>query len=121
MFSKIQAEDSNLPRSLYLAAKDYHSGFSFKTIGLSFEQWGLDKLVRQLLGPKPGSTRNLFNVMGRRRFAREASAEDRKEIEDAVSIYYFFFQCSAITSHPFTELVLEVLRTNRLSAVVEIG
>lgn len=91
MFSMILAEDSNLPRSLYLAAKDYHSGYSFRRFGLSFEQWGLDKLVHQLLGPKPRSTRNLFNVMGRRRFAREASAEDRKETEDAVSIYYFFF------------------------------
>lgn len=88
MVSIIRAEDSNLARSVYIAAKDYNSGFSFQNFGFSFEQWGLDKLIHQLLAPKPGSTKNLFNVMGRRRFTREASAKDRKETEDAVSKFY---------------------------------
>ncbi|EEC17914.1 hemelipoglycoprotein precursor, putative [Ixodes scapularis] len=86
IFSMIQADDSYLPRSLYLKAKDYYAGYSYDTIAMSFEGWGLNKLIDGVAGPRPGSTKNLWNFGGRRRFTREASAKDRKEIEDALPI-----------------------------------
>ncbi|CAN8004223.1 unnamed protein product, partial [Ixodes hexagonus] len=86
VLSVIRANDSYLPRNIHVEAKDYYAGYSYDTLALSFEGWGLDKLFNNLVGPQPGSTRNLWNFSGRRRFTREASAKDRKEIEDALPI-----------------------------------
>lgn len=84
IFSMIRADDSYLPRSFYFKAKDYYAGYSYDTVAMSFEGWGMNKLLDGVAGPRPGSAKNLWNFDGRRRFTREASAKDRKEIEDAV-------------------------------------
>lgn len=82
----IKSHDSYLPRNLYITMKDYVAGHSTDTVAFSFESWGLDKVFNRLVGPQPGSTKNLWNFMGRRRFPRDTSAKERKEIEDAVSL-----------------------------------
>lgn len=84
--SVIRADDSYLPRSVYAKAMDYFAGYSYDTVALSFEGWGLNKLFDAMLGPRPGSTNNIWNFFGRRRFTREASVKDRKEIEDALPV-----------------------------------
>lgn len=86
IFSMIRADDSYLPRSFYFKAKDYYAGYSYDTVAMSFEGWGMNKLLDGVAGPRPGSAKNLWNFDGRRRFTREASAKDRKEIEDALPI-----------------------------------
>ncbi|KAL3194887.1 hypothetical protein MRX96_045799 [Rhipicephalus microplus] len=83
----IRSHDSYLPRNLYIVMKDYVAGHSTETVAFSFESWGLDKLLNRLVGPQPGSSKNLWNFMGRRRFPRDASAKERKEIEDALHIH----------------------------------
>uniref|UniRef100_A0A6B0VFW3 Putative vitellogenin n=1 Tax=Ixodes ricinus TaxID=34613 RepID=A0A6B0VFW3_IXORI len=86
IFAQVRADDSYLPREVYFSAKDYFHGHSFESVSLKFESWGLDKLLNQVVGPQPGSTKNLWNVFGRRRFTRDASAKDIKEVEDALPI-----------------------------------
>lgn len=86
MMSMIRSRDSFLPRKCHISMKDYVAGKSYDTIGLSFESWGLDKLFNKLLGPQPGSTKSIWNVLGRRRFPRDASAEELKHLEDALPI-----------------------------------
>ncbi|CAN8004229.1 unnamed protein product, partial [Ixodes hexagonus] len=85
-FAQIRADDSYLPRQVYLGAKDYFDGRSFDTVSLWFESWGMDKLLDSVLGPQPGSSKNLWNVFGRRRFTRDASAKEFKEVEDALPV-----------------------------------
>ncbi|KAH9366387.1 hypothetical protein HPB48_018148 [Haemaphysalis longicornis] len=82
----IRSHDSFLPRNCYLHMKDYIAGRSHDTLALSFESWGLDRLINGLVGPQPGSTKSLWDILGRRRFPRDASAKERKEIEDALPI-----------------------------------
>ncbi|CAN8004225.1 unnamed protein product, partial [Ixodes hexagonus] len=85
-FAQIRADDSYLPRNLYIGANDYVHSDSFDTVSLSFESWGLDMLLNRMVGPEPGSNRNLWNVFGRRRFTRDTSAKELKEVEDALPI-----------------------------------
>lgn len=87
VFAQVRADDSYLPREVYFSAKDYFHGRSFESVSLKFESWGLDKLLNQVVGPQPGSTKNLWNVFGRRRFTRDASAKDLKEVEAAVRLF----------------------------------
>ncbi|XP_075527955.1 vitellogenin-6-like [Dermacentor variabilis] len=82
----IRSPDSYLPRNAFLILRDCKSGYNFETLTLEFESWGMDKLFNHLLGPQPGSTKNLWNFMGRRRVPRDASAKERKEIEDSLRI-----------------------------------
>nr|WEY02608.1 vitellin-c [Haemaphysalis flava] len=86
MTKMIRARDSFLPRNCHISMKDYVAGKSYDTIALSFESWGLDRLFNGLVGPQPGSTKSLWNVFGRRRFPRDASAEARQEIENSLPI-----------------------------------
>ncbi|KAH7935304.1 hypothetical protein HPB52_005729 [Rhipicephalus sanguineus] len=79
-------DTSYLPRNCYIMLKDYRAGHSYDTLTLEFENWGLDKLISSMLGPRPGSSKNLWNFMGRRRIPRDASAKERKEIEDSLHI-----------------------------------
>ncbi|EEC17915.1 hemelipoglycoprotein precursor, putative, partial [Ixodes scapularis] len=85
-FGQIRADDSYLPREVYLGFKHYYSGASYETASLWFESWGMDKLLNHAIGPRPGSTANMWNVFGRRRFPRDASAKELKEIEDALPV-----------------------------------
>lgn len=82
----IRSRDSYLPRNLHVSMKDYMAGHTHDTVAFSFESWGMDKLLNQLLGPQPGSTKNIWNFMGRRRFPRDASADERQHIDDALPI-----------------------------------
>ncbi|XP_050042241.1 vitellogenin-6-like [Dermacentor andersoni] len=82
----IRSHDSYLPRNMYIMLRDYKAGHNFDTLTLQFESWGMDKTFNHLLGPQPGSTKNLWNFMGRRRIPRDASAKERKEIEDSLHI-----------------------------------
>ncbi|KAH7971372.1 hypothetical protein HPB49_022947 [Dermacentor silvarum] len=82
----IRSRDSYLPRNLHVSMKDYMAGHTHDTAAISFESWGMDKLLNQLLGPQPTSTKNIWNFMGRRRFPREASADERQHIDDALPI-----------------------------------
>ncbi|KAH6941089.1 hypothetical protein HPB50_013287 [Hyalomma asiaticum] len=84
IMSVIRSEDSFLPHSIYASTQAYAAGNVYELFALSFEQWGLDRLVNALLGPHPGSTRNLWNVLGRRRFTRSDSETSRKHVEQAV-------------------------------------
>ncbi|EEC13576.1 hypothetical protein IscW_ISCW021706, partial [Ixodes scapularis] len=86
LLSVIRSEDSLLPNSVYLDAKHYIAGYAYDTFALSYEGWGVDKLLNALVGPQPGSTRNLWNVLSRRRFTRDTSTQERKNIEDALPI-----------------------------------
>ncbi|KAG0413554.1 hypothetical protein HPB47_009287 [Ixodes persulcatus] len=45
IFSMIRADDSYLPRSFYFKAKDYYAGYSYDTVAMSFEGWGMNKLL----------------------------------------------------------------------------
>lgn len=81
--SVLRSEDSFLPHMIYASSQLYGAGNVYELFALSFEQWGLDRLVNALVGPLPGSTRNLWNVLGRRRFTRNASETNRKHIEQA--------------------------------------
>ncbi|CAN8010286.1 unnamed protein product [Ixodes pacificus] len=85
-FGQIRADDSYLPREVYLGFKHYYSGASYETASMWFESWGMDKLLNRVFGPHPGSTTNMWNVFGRRRFTRDASAKELKEIEDALPV-----------------------------------
>ncbi|KAG0413553.1 hypothetical protein HPB47_009286, partial [Ixodes persulcatus] len=85
-FGQIRADDSYLPREVYLGFKHYYSGASYETASLWFESWGMDKLLNRVVGPHSGSTTNMWNVFGRRRFPRDASAKELKEIEDALPV-----------------------------------
>ncbi|XP_037527417.1 vitellogenin-6 [Rhipicephalus sanguineus] len=118
----IRSHDSYLPRNLYITMKDYVAGHSTDTVAFSFESWGLDKLFNRLVGPQPGSTKNLWNFMGRRRFPRDASAKERKEIEDALHIHereydpvYARLSLSvfgkAVDSWDFDESIFEAVKT----------
>ncbi|XP_065290062.1 vitellogenin-6-like [Dermacentor albipictus] len=82
----IRSHDSYLPRNMYIKLMDYMAGHSYDTLTLAFESWGMDKYLNHLLGPQPGSTKNLWNFMGRRRIPRDASFKERKEIEDSLHI-----------------------------------
>ncbi|KAH7971480.1 hypothetical protein HPB49_024503 [Dermacentor silvarum] len=82
----LRSHDSYLPRNMYIMLRDYKAGHNFDTLTLEFESWGLDKFLNHLLGPQPGSTKNLWNFMGRRRIPRDASAKERKEIDEALHI-----------------------------------
>ncbi|KAL3194893.1 hypothetical protein MRX96_045805 [Rhipicephalus microplus] len=82
----IRSHDSFLPRNCYVMLKDYRAGHSYDTFTLEFESWGMDKLISSMLGPRPGSSKNLWNFLGRRRIPRDASAKERKEIEDSLHI-----------------------------------
>ncbi|KAH6941088.1 hypothetical protein HPB50_013286 [Hyalomma asiaticum] len=117
----IRSHDSYLPRNLYINMKDYVAGHSTDTVAFSFESWGLDKVLNRLIGPQPGSTKNLWNIMGRRRFPRDASAKERKEIEDALHIHereydpvYARLSLSvfgkAVDSWEFDESILEAIK-----------
>lgn len=86
VLSIIRSEDSFLPHSVYATTQAYAAGNVYEVFALSFEQWGLDRLVNALLGPHPGSTRNLWNVLGRRRFTRSDSETSRKHVEQALPI-----------------------------------
>nr|ABK40086.2 heme lipoprotein precursor [Amblyomma americanum] len=83
----IRSHDSYFPRNLYINMKDYIAGHSTDTLSLSFESWGMDKLLNKLVGPQPGSSKSIWDFMGRRRFPRDASAKERKEIEDSLHIH----------------------------------
>ncbi|XP_040076514.1 vitellogenin-4-like [Ixodes scapularis] len=85
-FGLVRADDSYLPRGVYLGVQDYFGGHSSNTVSLTFENWGLDKLLNRVLGPHPGSTTNMWNVFGRRRFTRDASVKEIKEVEDALPV-----------------------------------
>ncbi|KAM7286899.1 vitellogenin-6-like [Ixodes scapularis] len=85
-FGMVRADDSYLPRDVYVSVKDYMSGHSLSTATLWFENWGMDKLLNHVVGPQPGSSKNLWNVFGRRRFTRDASAKELKEVEDALPV-----------------------------------
>ncbi|CAN8028013.1 unnamed protein product, partial [Ixodes persulcatus] len=85
-FGLVRADNSYLPRGVYLGVQDYFSGHSYNTASLTFENWGLDKLANRLVGPHPGSTTNMWNVFGRRRFTRDDSVKEIKEVEDALSV-----------------------------------
>ncbi|KAH7971477.1 hypothetical protein HPB49_024500 [Dermacentor silvarum] len=87
LLEMIRSHDSYLPRNLYISMKDYVAGHSTDTVAFSFESWGLDKVLNRLVGPEPGSTKNLWNFMGRRRFPRDHSELERKDIEDALPIH----------------------------------
>ncbi|KAH8035352.1 hypothetical protein HPB51_004593 [Rhipicephalus microplus] len=82
----IRSHDSFLPRNCYVMLKDYRAGHSYDTFTLEFESWGMDKLISSMLGPRPGFSKNLWNFLGRRRIPRDASAKERKEIEDSLHI-----------------------------------
>ncbi|KAK8760323.1 hypothetical protein V5799_028410 [Amblyomma americanum] len=82
----IRSRDSYLPRNLYVSMLDYRAGHTHHTLAFSFESWGMDKLFNLLVGPQPGSTKSIWNFAGRRRFPRDASAEERKHIDDALPI-----------------------------------
>ncbi|KAK8788260.1 hypothetical protein V5799_021965, partial [Amblyomma americanum] len=84
--SIIRSEDSFLPHNIYASSQVYGAGNVYEVFALTFEQWGLDRLVNALVGPRPGSTWNLWNILGRRRFTREASETNRKHIEQALPI-----------------------------------
>lgn len=86
MTSMIRSRDSFLPRKCHISMKDYVAGKSYDTVALSFESWGLDRLFNKLVGPQPGSTKSLWNVFSRRRFPRDASAEDLKHLEEALPV-----------------------------------
>ncbi|XP_037288514.2 vitellogenin-6 [Rhipicephalus microplus] len=86
VLSIIRSEDSFLPHSVYASTQAYAAGNVYEVFALSFEQWGMDRLVNALLGPSPGSTRNLWNVLGRRRFTRSDSETSRKHVEQALPI-----------------------------------
>ncbi|KAH7971478.1 hypothetical protein HPB49_024501 [Dermacentor silvarum] len=79
----IRSHDSYLPRNMYIRLMDYRAGHSYDTLSVAFESWGMDKVLSHLMGPQPGSTKNLWNFMSRRRIPRDASAKERKEIEDS--------------------------------------
>lgn len=119
----IRSHDSFLPRNCYLLMKDYVAGQSHDTLAVSFESWGLDRLLNGLVGPQPGSTKSLWNIFGRRRFPRDASAKERKEIEDALPIadreydpFYARLSLSlfgkAVDSWDFDESVLGAIKGN---------
>ncbi|KAH8035348.1 hypothetical protein HPB51_004589 [Rhipicephalus microplus] len=80
VLSIIRSEDSFLPHSVYASTQAYAAGNVYEVFALSFEQWGMDRLVNALLGPSPGSTRNLWNVLGRQRFTRSDSETSRKHL-----------------------------------------
>ncbi|XP_077499484.1 vitellogenin-6-like isoform X1 [Amblyomma americanum] len=82
----IRSRDSYMPRNMYIMMRDYRAGRSYDTLKLSFESWGLDQLFNELVGPHPESSKNIWNFFGRRRFPREASAKELKEIETALPI-----------------------------------
>ncbi|KAL1431543.1 hypothetical protein MTO96_014062 [Rhipicephalus appendiculatus] len=82
----IRSHDSYLPRNCYVMLKDYRAGHSYDTFTLEFESWGLDKVISSMLSPRPGSSKNLWNFFGRRRIPRDASAKERKEIENSLHI-----------------------------------
>ncbi|KAH7936098.1 hypothetical protein HPB52_018198 [Rhipicephalus sanguineus] len=82
----IRSRDSYLPRSLRVDMKDYMAGHTHDTLAFSFESWGMDKLLDRLVGPQPGSTKNIWNFVGRRRFPRDASSDERERIEDLLSV-----------------------------------
>ncbi|XP_065290068.1 vitellogenin-6-like [Dermacentor albipictus] len=82
----IRSRDSYLPRNLQVSMKDYMAGHTHDTMAVSFESWGMDKLLNHLVGPQPGSTKNIWNFMGRRRFPRDASVDERGHIDDALPI-----------------------------------
>ncbi|XP_077550146.1 vitellogenin-6-like isoform X1 [Haemaphysalis longicornis] len=84
--SVVRSEDSFLPNAVYISNHAYGAGNVYNVFALAFEGWGLDRLVNAFLGPQPGSTRNLWNVLGRRRFTRDASETNRKHIEQALPI-----------------------------------
>lgn len=83
----LRSHDSYLPRNMYIMFRDYRAGHNYDTLTVEFESWGMDKLLAGMLGPRPGSTKNLWNVMSRRRIPRDASAKERKEIEDSLHIH----------------------------------
>ncbi|CAN8004231.1 unnamed protein product, partial [Ixodes hexagonus] len=85
-FGQVRADDSYLPRDMFLGVKDYFSGRSFDTVSMWFESWGMDKLLNSVVGPQPGSSKNLWNVFGRRRFTRDASAKELNEVEAALPV-----------------------------------
>ncbi|CAN8004235.1 unnamed protein product, partial [Ixodes hexagonus] len=86
LLSVIQSEDSLLPQSVYINSRHYIAGYEYDTFALGFEGWGVDKLLNALAGPKPGSTRNLWNVFSKRRFPRDTSHQERQKVEDALPI-----------------------------------
>ncbi|XP_050042262.1 vitellogenin-6-like [Dermacentor andersoni] len=86
VLSVLRSEDSFLPQSIYAATQAYAAGNVYEVFALSFEQWGLDRLVNALLGPRPGSTKTLWNVLSRPRFTRSTSETNRKHIEQALPI-----------------------------------
>ncbi|XP_075527958.1 vitellogenin-6-like [Dermacentor variabilis] len=82
----IRSHDGFLPRNVYIALKDYRAGHSSDTLTLEFESWGMDKLLKDLLGPQPGSANKLWNFMGRRRIPRDVPANERTAIQPALHI-----------------------------------
>ncbi|XP_037287769.2 vitellogenin-6 [Rhipicephalus microplus] len=82
----IRSHDSYLPRNCYVMMRDYICGHSYDTLTLEFENWGMDKLMSSMLGPRPGSSKNLWNFMAHRRIPRDASAKERNEIESSLHI-----------------------------------
>lgn len=84
----IRSEDSLFPNSIFWNITHYYTGRAIDTMAVGLEGWGLDRLLNLLVGPTTASQANLWNVFGRRRSARDVSAAERQQIEEAVSTRY---------------------------------
>lgn len=86
VFSMIRSEDSLFPNSIFWNITHYYTGRAIDTMAVGLEGWGLDRLLNLLVGPTTASQANLWNVFGRRRSARDVSAAERQQIEEALPI-----------------------------------
>ncbi|XP_029826448.3 vitellogenin-6 [Ixodes scapularis] len=91
VFSYIMANDSYMPRSMYIRMNDYMNNFNYDTFSASFDSWGLEPILDKMFGPKvkgdisPG--RSLWNFFGRRRSTRDIAVhKEVKEIDQNLHI-----------------------------------
>lgn len=85
------ANDTYLPRTMMLKLNDYRNNFNYDTLHMTFDSWGMDKILDKYFGPRttgnvsPG--RSLWNFFGRRRSTRDVAVnKEVKEIDQNVSV-----------------------------------